>query len=153
AEYKKLPLTVGSSIENLKTSWMVYIGELDKSNGVSESVAKAIKYIADNLDQLISTLTFAAQAFITYKAIGMAAVFLEKANSVRAASIAVQQETVALTTNTQAQLVNASAARANAAAHNNVQRAGNLFPTFTKASEGISVLLSRFGAYGMAAAA
>jgi tape measure domain-containing protein len=36
AEYKKLPLTVGSSIENLKTSWMVYIGELDKSNGVSE---------------------------------------------------------------------------------------------------------------------
>ncbi|MCH7331416.1 tape measure protein [Acinetobacter modestus] len=154
AEYKKLPLTVGSSIENLKTSWMVYIGELDKSNGVSESVAKAIKYIADNLDQLVSTLTFAAQAFIAYKAMGMAAVFLEKANSVRAASIAIQQETVALTTNTQAQLVNANAARANAAAHNNVQSAaGNLFPTFTKASEGISVLLSRFGAYGMAAAA
>jgi tape measure domain-containing protein len=88
AEYKKLPLTVGSSIENLKTSWMVYIGELDKSNGVSESVAKAIKYIADNLDQLVSTLTFAAQAFIAYKAMGMAAVFLEKANSVRAASVA-----------------------------------------------------------------
>jgi hypothetical protein len=89
---------------------MVYIGELDKSNGVSEKVAKAIKYIADNLDQLVSTLTFAAQAFIAYKAIGMAAVFLEKANSVRAASVAIQQETVALTTNTQAQLVNANAA-------------------------------------------
>lgn len=153
AEYKKLPLTVGSSIENLKTSWMVYIGELDKSNGVSESVAKAIKYIADNLDQLVSTLTFAAQAFIAYKAMGMAAVFLEKANSVRAASIAVQQETVALTTNTQAQLVNANAARANAAAHNNVQSAaGNLFPTFTKAAGGLSTLLSRFGTYGMVAA-
>jgi hypothetical protein len=97
------------------------------------SVAKAIKYIADNLDQLVSTLTFAAQAFIAYKAMGMAAVFLEKANSVRAASIAVQQETVALTTNTQAQLVNANAARANAAAHTGVQSAAStLFPTFTK---------------------
>ncbi|WP_278395331.1 tape measure protein [Acinetobacter venetianus] len=154
AEFQKLPITVGSSIENLKTSWMVYIGELDKSNGISESVAKAIKYIADNLDQLVSSLTFAAQAFVAYKAIGMAAVFLEKANSVRAASIAIQQETVALTTNTQAQLTNANAARANAAAHAGVQSAAsNLFPTFTKAAGGLSTLLSRFGAYGMAAAA
>ena len=64
AEYKKLPMTVGSAIENLKTSWMVYIGELDKSNGISENVAKAIKYIADNLDQLISTFTFAPQAAV-----------------------------------------------------------------------------------------
>ncbi|MDM1019707.1 tape measure protein [Acinetobacter sp. VNK23] len=154
AEFKKLPLTIGASIENLKTSWMVYIGELDKSNGVSENVAKAIKYIADNLDQLVRTLTFAAQAFIAYKAMGMAAVFLEKANSVRAASIAIQQETVALTTNTQAQLVNANAARANAAAHTGVQSAAStLFPTFTKAAGGLTTLLSRFGAYGMAAAA
>lgn len=153
AEYKKLPLTVGSSIENLKTSWMVYIGELDKSNGVSENVAKAIKYIADNLDQLVSTLTFAAQAFIAYKAMGMAAVFLEKANSVRAASVAIQQETVALTTNTQAQLVNANAARANAAAHTGVQAsASTLFPTFTRAAGGLTTLLSRFGTYGMVAA-
>jgi hypothetical protein len=57
---------------------MVYIGELDKSNGISENVAKAIKYIADNLDQLVSTLTFAAQAFVAYKALGMAAIFLRK---------------------------------------------------------------------------
>ncbi|MDA3500715.1 tape measure protein [Acinetobacter sp. AOR34_HL] len=154
AEYKKLPMTVGSAIENLKTSWMVYIGELDKSNGISENVAKAIKYIADNLDQLVSTLTFAAQAFVAYKALGMAAIFLEKANSVRAASIAIQQETVALTTNTQAQLINANAARANAAAHTGVQSAAsNLFPTFTKAAGGMTTLLSRFGAYGIAAAA
>lgn len=154
SEYQKLPLTVGSSIENLKTSWMVYIGELDKSNGISENVAKAIKYIADNLDQLVSSLSFVAQAFIAYKAMGMAAVFLEKANSVRAASIAIQQETVALTTNTQAQLTNANAARTNATAHAGVQSAaGNLFPTFTKAAGGLTTLLSRFGAYGMAAAA
>lgn len=154
AEYKKIPMTVGSAIENLKTSWMVYIGELDKSNGISENVAKAIKYIADNLDQLVSTLTFAAQAFVAYKALGMAAIFLEKANSVRAASIAIQQETVALTTNTQAQLINANAARANAAAHTGVQSAAsNLFPTFTKAAGGMTTLLSRFGAYGIAAAA
>nr|WP_314523065.1 tape measure protein [uncultured Acinetobacter sp.] len=154
SEFKKLPITIGASIENLKTSWMVYIGELDKSNGISENVAKAIKYIADNLDQLVSSLSFAAQAFIAYKALGMAAVFLEKANSVRAASVAIQQETVALTTNTQAQLTNANAAKANAAAHTSVDSAAsNLFPTFTKAAGGLTTLLSRFGAYGMAAAA
>jgi N-acetylglutamate synthase/N-acetylornithine aminotransferase len=66
---------------------------------------------------------------------GMAAVFLEKANSVRAASVAVQQETVALTTNTQAQLVNANAARANAA-HNNVQSAAAIFSQHLPKHEG-----------------
>ena len=154
AEFKKLPLTVGASTENLKTSWMLYLGELDKTHGVSEKVAQAIKYIAENLDQLVSTLTFAAQAFIAYKALGMAAVFLEKANSVRLASTAIQLETTALVANTQAQIANGAAARANATAHTGIKGSiETVLPTFTRMGTGLVGVISRFGAYGAAAAA
>ncbi|MEG0405357.1 MAG: tape measure protein [Acinetobacter sp.] len=154
AEFKKLPLTVGASTENLKTSWMLYLGELDKTHGVSEKVAQAIKYIAENLDQLVSTLTFAAQAFIAYKALGMAAVFLDKANSVRLASTAIQLETTALVANTQAQIANGAAARANTTAHTGIKGSiETVLPTFTRMSTGLVGVISRFGAYGAAAAA
>ncbi|MGQ9372678.1 tape measure protein [Acinetobacter tandoii] len=153
AEFEKFPLTIGKSTENLKTSWMVYLGELDRTHGISQRVAEAIKYIAENLDQLVSTLTFAAQAFIAYKALGMAAVFLDKANSVRAASLAVQQETVAVVANTQAQLANANAARANAVAHSGIKASiETALPTFSRMSSGLTGVISRFGAYGAAAA-
>lgn len=154
AEFKKLPLTVGASTENLKTSWMMYLGELDKTHGVSEKVAQAIKYIAENLDQLVSTLTFAAQVFIAYKALGMAAVFLDKANSVRLASTAIQLETTALVANTQAQIANGAAARANATAHTGIKGSiETVLPTFTRMTTGLVGVISRFGAYGAAAAA
>ncbi|RKG37353.1 tape measure protein [Acinetobacter sp. WCHAc060007] len=154
AEFAKMPITIGQSIENLKTSWMLYIGELDKTHGISEKVAESIKYVADNLDQLVSTLTFAAQAFIAYKALGMAAVFLEKANSARIASLAIQQETVSLVANTQAQIANANAAKATAGAHSQIGSSiGSVLPTFTKMGTGLMGVVSRFGAYGLAATA
>lgn len=153
-EFAKMPITIGQSIENLKTSWMLYIGELDKTHGISEKVAESIKYVADNLDQLVSTLTFAAQAFIAYKALGMAAVFLEKANSARIASLAIQQETASLVANTQVQLANASAAKATAGAHSQIGSSiGSVLPTFTKMGTGLMGIVSRFGAYGLAAGA
>ena len=153
-EFAKMPITIGQSIENLKTSWMLYIGELDKTHGISEKVAESIKYVADNLDQLVSTLTFAAQAFIAYKALGMASVFLEKANSARIASLAIQQETASLVANTQVQLANASAAKATAGAHSQIGSSiGSVLPTFTKMGTGLAGVVSRFGAYGLAAAA
>ncbi|WP_227602119.1 tape measure protein, partial [Acinetobacter sp. FL51] len=154
AEFAKMPITIGQSIENLKTSWMLYIGELDKTHGISEKVAESIKYVADNLDQLVSTLTFVAQAFIAYKALGMAAVFLEKANSARIASLAIQQETASLVANTQVQLANASAAKATAGAHSQIGSSiGSVLPTFTKMGAGLMGVVSRFGAYGLAAGA
>lgn len=154
AEFAKMPITIGQSIENLKTSWMLYIGELDKTHGISEKVAESIKYVADNLDQLVSTLTFAAQAFIAYKALGMAAVFLEKANSARIASLAIQQETVSLVANTQAQIANANAAKATSGAHSQIGSSiGLVLPTFSKMNTGLMGIVSRFGAYGLAATA
>ncbi|RKG50351.1 tape measure domain-containing protein [Acinetobacter cumulans] len=153
-EFAKMPITIGQSIENLKTSWMLYIGELDKTHGISEKVAESIKYVADNLDQLVSTLTFAAQAFIAYKALGIASVFLEKANSARIASLAIQQETASLVTNTQVQLANASAAKATAGAHAQIGSSiSSVLPTFTKMGTGLMGVVSRFGAYGLAAGA
>lgn len=153
SEFSKFPLTIGKSTENLKTAWMVYLGELDRTHGISERVANAIKYIAENLDQLVTTLTFAAQVFIAYKALGMAAVFLDKANSVRAASLAVQQETIAIVANTQAQLANANAARANSAAHIGIKSSiESAIPTFSRMTTGLTGVISRFGAYGVAAA-
>jgi tape measure domain-containing protein len=154
AEFAKMPITIGQSIENLKTSWMLYIGELDKTHGISEKVAESIKYVADNLDQLVSTLTFVAQAFIAYKALGMAAVFLEKANSARIASLAIQQETVSLVANTQAQIANANAAKATAGAHSQIGSSiGSVLPTFSKMNTSLTGIVSRFGAYGLAATA
>lgn len=153
SEFSKFPLTIGKSTENLKTAWMVYLGELDRTHGISERVANAIKYIAENLDQLVTTLTFAAQAFIAYKALGMATVFLDKANSVRAASLAVQQETIAIVANTQAQMANANAARANSAAHTGIKSSiESAIPTFSRMTTGLTGVISRFGAYGAAAA-
>lgn len=152
SEFSKFPLTIGKSTENLKTAWMVYLGELDRTHGVSERVANAIKYIAENLDQLVSTLTFAAQAFIAYKALGMASVFLEKANGARIASLAIQQETASLVANTQVQLANASAAKATAGAHAQIGSSiSSVLPTFTKIGTGLMGVVSRFGAYGLAA--
>jgi tape measure domain-containing protein len=153
-EFAKMPITIGQSIENLKTSWMLYIGELDKTHGISEKVAESIKYVADNLDQLVSTLSFAAQAFIAYKALGMASVFLEKANSARIASLAIQQETASLVANTQVQLANANAAKATAGAHAQIGSSiGSVLPTFTKMGTGLMGVVTRFGAYGLAAGA
>jgi len=49
-EFDKFPTTIGNSVENLKTSWMVYLGELDKTQGISEKAANAIKYLAEVKD-------------------------------------------------------------------------------------------------------
>ena len=154
AEFAKFPTTIGASIENLKTAWTIYIGEADAANGVSAKVADAIKFVAQNLDTLVTTLTTVAQAFIAYKAIGMAAVFLEKANAIRGAQLAIATETTALVVNTQAQIANANAAKANATAHSGIKSSIDAgLPTISKLGTGLTGLVSRFGAYGAAAAA
>ncbi len=150
-EFAKFPATIGASIENLKTAWTVYIGEADAASGVSEKVANAIKYVAENLDSIVSTLTLAGQAFIAYKALNIANVFLDKAAGVRAASMAITQETAAVVANTQAQLTNAAATRSTAAAK--AQFAANSKVAATSAATtggSIMTLVGRLGALGVA---
>ena len=153
-EFDKFPTTIGNSIENLKTSWMVYLGELDKTHEISEKAANAIKYLAENLDQVVGTLTLAGQAFIAYKALNIANVFFDKAAGVKAAQVAITQETASVVANTQAQLANAAATRSAAAAK--TQLATNTTvaaTTATTASGSVMTLISRLGALGVAVTA
>jgi tape measure domain-containing protein len=82
-EFGKMPITIGQSIENLKTSWMVFIGELDKTHGISTKVAEALKWVADNLDTIATTLEIAGRAFIAYKALNIASVFIDKTAAIQ----------------------------------------------------------------------
>lgn len=150
-EFATMPVTIGQSIENLKTSWMTYLGELDKTHNVSARVAEALKMVAENLDGIFSTLTLATQAFIAYKALNIASVFLDKAAGAKAASVAIAQETVAITTNTQAQLANAAATKATTAAKGQMAAASGAAAT-SAATTGASVgaLVGRLGALGIA---
>lgn len=161
AEFGKMPVTIGQSIENLKTAWTLYIGEADSATGASERVANAIKFVSENLDQIVSTLTLAAQAFIAYKALNIANVFLDKAAGLKAAQVAIIQETASVVANTQAQIANAAATRAATVAKQGAAVAGaqaasgvTAITTSTgAASGGIMTLVGRLGALGVAVTA
>ncbi|WP_257224268.1 tape measure protein [Acinetobacter sp. YH16042] len=151
AEYAKFPATIGAAIENLKTAWTVYIGEADAASGASEKVANALKYVAENLDTIVSTLTLAGQAFIAYKALNIASVFLDKAAGVRAASTAIAQETTVVVANTQAQIANAAATRGAATAKTQLATNSAAASTSMAATGGsVMNLISRLGALGIA---
>jgi tape measure domain-containing protein len=153
-EFAKFPTTIGNSIENLKTSWMIYLGELDKTHGVSERAANAIKYLAENLDEVMGMLTLAGQAFITYKALNIASIFLDKAAGVRAASIALTQETAVVVANTQAQLANATATRSASLAKTQLATNAQTASLATASTSGsIMTLVGRLGALGIAVTA
>ncbi|MFV5465534.1 tape measure protein [Acinetobacter towneri] len=151
AEFDKFPTTIGASITNLKSAWTVYIGEADAATGASAKVAEAIKFVAENLDTIVSTLMMAGQAFIAYKALNIGLAFIDKANSVRAASVAITQETAAVVANTQAQIANANASKANAAAKTQLAANSKTVTTATTtASTSVMGLVGRLGALGIA---
>jgi tape measure domain-containing protein len=153
-EFKKFPATIGTSIENLKTAWTVYVGEADAATGASEKVANALKFVAENLDTIFSTLTLAGQAFIAYKALNIANVFLEKAIGVRAASTAITNETAAMVANTQAQIANAAATRGATAAKTQLATTSTAAATSMAATSGsVTTLIGRLGALGVAVTA
>ncbi|MGB5886508.1 MAG: tape measure protein [Acinetobacter venetianus] len=154
-EFEQFPTTIGSSIENLKTSWTVFIGELDQTHGVSTKVAEYLKWVAENLDAIFNTLKLATQAFIAYKALNIASVFLDKAAGVRVASIAITQETASVVANTQAQLANATATRSASTAKAGLATAAATSSKSVAAStvatnSSLGLLIGRLGALGVA---
>lgn len=154
AEFSKFPTTIGASIENLKTAWTVYIGEADAATGASAKVAEAIKFVSENLDTIVSTLTLAGQAFIAYKALNIGMMFLDKAAGIRAASTAITQETTAVVANTQAQIANAAATRTTATAKTQLATGSAAAATSAATTSGsIMTLVSRLGALGVAVTA
>lgn len=157
-EFTKMPVTISGSIENLKTSWTLFIGELDKANGVSTKVAESLKWVAENLDTIFTTLQLATQAFIAYKALNIANVFFDKAVGVKAASLAISQETASVVANTQAQLANAAATNAASTAKTGLATAAGNSSKAVATSTASTVttlgsLIGRLGALGVAVTA
>jgi len=116
AEFALLPATVGRALTNISTQWTVYVGEVDKANGVSAKAAGIIAAIADNLGTLATVATTAGQAWLAYKALDLAGTFLRQAAAVQAAAAATAQQTAVLAANTVATQGNTAAKSANAAA-------------------------------------
>ncbi|ENX00436.1 hypothetical protein F900_02107 [Acinetobacter modestus] len=48
-EYKKLPVTVEKALQRIQTQWQTTIGEINNSTGTTETIAKGLLVIADNL--------------------------------------------------------------------------------------------------------
>lgn len=71
-EFSTLPPTVGRAIENLSTSWTVYVGETDKATGASSLAAGAIGALARNLDTVAGLLIDAGQAAAAFAALKLA---------------------------------------------------------------------------------
>lgn len=120
AEFSKLPPTIGRAITELQAKWQLWIGQLDQSSGSSASVAAGIKLIADNLDTLAAGLINAGQAWLGWKAYGIAADLLGLKTAVAAASAAAAADTAVTAANTTAKALNTAAVNANAAARSSV---------------------------------
>lgn len=157
-EFSKMPVTISGSIENLKTKWTLFIGELDRTHDISAKVTESLGWVAENLDEIFTTLELAAKAFIAYKALNIASVFMDKAASVRAASLAITQETTSVVANTQAQLANAAATNAASTAKTGLATAAGNSSKAVAATTASTVttlgsLIGRLGALGVAVTA
>jgi tape measure domain-containing protein len=109
SEFNKLPPTVGRAIQNLSTSWTLYVGETDKATGASSAAASAINLLAGNLKTVAGFLLDAGQAAAGFVAIKLAQHFL-------GIGAAAAQATTAVVANTAA--VNAASTASGAAAVN-----------------------------------
>ena len=74
-EFAEMPDTIGRSVQRLQNEWLVFIGELDKSNGVSEKVSGTISTLAENVATIAAAGTTAAQVMgVTFGAKAVASV-------------------------------------------------------------------------------
>ncbi len=60
-EYEQMPDTIGRAMQRVQNEFMVALGELDQSTGVSERVASALSGIAANMDDVINMLELAGE--------------------------------------------------------------------------------------------
>lgn len=96
SEFTKLPPTVGRAIQNLSTSWTLYVGEVDKATGASSTAAKAINLLSSNLSTVAGFLLDAGQAAAAFVALRLAQHFAAVAVSANQATVAVAANAVAM---------------------------------------------------------
>ncbi|MHA3082124.1 tape measure protein [Acinetobacter sp. ANC 5383] len=117
-EFAKFPLTIGAATTNLKTSWEIYLGELDKTTGVTTSVAKGIKLLADNLDSVVATFKTVVEVIGVYKATQLVAYLNAKSAAFTNTANSIRYSTTQLVSNTTAELENARASQSTSQANN-----------------------------------
>jgi tape measure domain-containing protein len=112
SEFETLPPTIGRAVQNLATSWTIYVGEADKATGASQIAATAIGALADNLDTVAGYLIDAGQAAAGFAALRLAQTFLGIGAAAGTAAVATAAATASTVANTAAQVQNAAATRA-----------------------------------------
>ncbi len=105
-EFSKLPPTVGRALQDLSTSWTVYVGEQDKATGSSTLAAKAINTLAQNLPTVAHYLYDIGKAGAAYAALELAKHF----TATGMAALTSAGQIAANTTATKAAAVGAEAA-------------------------------------------
>lgn len=96
-EFETLPPTVGRAVQNLATSWTVYVGEADKATGASKLAAQAIDALAKNLDTVAGYLIDAGQAAAAFAAVRLAQTFLGIGAAATTSATAIAANTAAMT--------------------------------------------------------
>lgn len=97
SEFAKLPPTVGRALENLSTSWTLYVGETDKATGASKAAATVISALAANLNTIAGYLIDAGQAAAAFAALKLAQHFIGIATAATSSATAVAANTAAIT--------------------------------------------------------
>lgn len=97
SEFSKLPPTVGRAIQNLSTSWTLYVGETDKATGASSAAASVINLLSNNLKTVAGFLLDAGQAAAGFVAVKLAQHFLSVGVAAAQATTAVVANTAAIT--------------------------------------------------------
>lgn len=95
-EFEKLPPTVGRAIQNLSTSWTVYVGEVDKATGASQAAANAINFLGQNLSTIAGFLLDAGQAGAAFVALRLAQTFVGLGAAAQAAAVQVAASNAAI---------------------------------------------------------
>lgn len=100
SEFATLPPTVGRALENLTTSWTLYIGQADAATGASAGAASAINALAKNLETVAGFLIDAGQAAAGFFALRLTQRFTEIGAATAQATVATTANTVAVRANT-----------------------------------------------------
>ncbi|MBK9442588.1 MAG: tape measure protein [Comamonadaceae bacterium] len=95
-EFAKLPPTVGRALENLSTSWTLYVGETDKATGASKAAATVISALAGNLSTLAGYLIDVGQAAAAFAALKLAQHFIGIATAATSSAAAVVANATAI---------------------------------------------------------
>lgn len=115
-EYSKMPETIGRAMTQMRNAWTMYVGEVDKNNGVSQKAAEVIGLLSRNLDTVAASALAAGKAWLAYRAWNIADEFLLISKSAQTAALAKKQDAAATVASTVATASNTAATATNTAA-------------------------------------